>query len=576
MFQNIRKIYDILLEEHKRSAVLLLILIFIGMAVETLSVGIVIPILSLFVGAADAQQGGLSGHVIQLIKNYSGDQDVVMMLVLLCLIFFFRSIIILFISWVRLEFIKDVRMNTSHRLFMTYMTQDYYFHLKNSTHNLIRNVITEATKFSNLLNISFVFLFDALVVLAVSALVFIIYPLESLYVLAWLSASWLFFYYVIGRRMSFWGERRQVSDGRRLQHVNQGLNGYKDIRLLGKEVEFVGFYQPYNEVSAKMAQYSSFAKGVPRVMFEMAIVIALVGVVLVQPDSESFLTDFVPKLGLFAMAAFRILPSVTRLASGYNAMKFGQAVIDVTYHDLMMLKRNEHKCDQNLASFSFKDEIKLQDVNFWHDESKGNILSGANLTIKKGEMVGFVGKSGAGKSTIVDLLLGLLKQKSGKVLVDEFDIHEDLRAWHRCVGYVPQTVFLSDATLSENIAFGVLREQIDEDRIKQVIDMVDLKGFVSERPGNIQMPLGENGVKLSGGQRQKVGIARALYRNPELLVLDEITSALDAESERQIVETLKKMHGTKTILMISHKNTTLTFCDRVFSLQDGKITEVSL
>ena len=577
MFQSIQKIYNVLLPEHRSRAVWLLIVIFLGMGVEAVSIGMVIPALSLFSGGGTSQSESLSQAIIQFVKSISGDQEVLFMLGLLCAIFFFRSIIIVVISWVRLQFIKDIRVSTSHRLFLLYMMQDYHFHLQNSTHNLIRNVITEATKFSNLLNLSFVFLSDLLVVLVVSVLVFLIYPSESLYVLLWFGVSWLLFYYIIGKKMSLWGERRQVSDGQRLQHVQQGLNGYKDIRLLGKEVEFVEFYRPYNVVSAKMAQYNSFAKGIPRILFEMAMVLALIGIVVVESYSDPSMTFLVPKLGLFAMAAFRILPSVNRLASGYNSIKFGRAVVDITYQDLMLRKQLHEDVDgRDFESFLFQREIKLKNIDFWHDESKGKILSRANLTIKKGEMIGFVGKSGSGKSTIVNLLLGLLMQKSGSVLVDEVDIHRDLRAWHRCIGYVPQTVFLCDATLAENIAFGVSAHRIDEDRVKQVLEMANLTDFVAERSGGIQMPLGENGVKLSGGQRQRVGIARALYRNPEVLILDEVTSALDAESEQKIVLALEKMHGRKTILMISHKDTALTFCDRVFSLKEGKISEVLL
>ncbi len=575
MITSLRKIYSVVDVPQRHAAVFLMLLILLGMVMEAISVGMVIPALSLFTGESVGPSTGLTASIIQLINDQAGDTAVPFMATLLAASFLLRGLIVISISWIRERFIAGIRANISKRLFSSYLAQGYDFHLGQNSSTLVRNVIREATNFSSLLNLCFIFLSDVLIVTALLTLVFLVSPLGSICALFLFSSTWLLFHYSLGKKMPRWGVRRLESDGLRLQHAQQGLGAYKEIKLLGKEQAFVDFYEPHNKTSARMAQYKSFTKGIPRVMFETTAVLAVFVIILVQFFGDQTSMALVPKLGLFAMAAFRILPSINRLASGYNTIQFGKAVIDVIHQDLSLLSHaGEHPLKQPPATFSFEHEISIRDIHFRYSPSERDVLNGINLNIEKGEMIGFIGESGSGKSTIVDLLLGLLQPQSGKVVVDGIDVQNDLRSWQKLIGYVPQTVFLCDDTLAANIAFGLKTNEFDENRVREVIRESNLTDLTKGSPDGIFMSLGENGVKLSGGQRQRVGIARALYRNPEILVLDEATSALDKQTELQIIQTLEAMHSSKTILIISHRSSTLAFCDRILSLEKGILTEL--
>lgn len=559
---------------NRRAAIGLLVLIIIGMGMETLSVGMVIPVLAMLADDAPVNSIGLFASVQEYALNLGDETSILFMGALLAVTFIVRGIIVIVISWIREKFIAELRSSTSRKLFSSYLAQDYSYHLGKNSSTMIRNVITEATKFSSLLNQGFIFISDLLLIFAIFGLIFYISPLEALSTIILFGIAWIVFFCIVGKSMDRWGEVRQISDGFRLQHVQQGLGALKEVKLLGREKEFISLYQPYNQTSAQMAQYKSFVKIIPRILFEIIAVLAILVIIFFQPFVDQSSVGLIPKLGLFAVAAVRILPSINRLASVYNSLKFGRAVIDIVYRDIILSAKYVQKPRTlDKLKFRFEKDIKLKGIFFRYAESDRDVLSNISLKIKKGEMIGLVGKSGSGKSTLVDLLIGLLEPGSGKVLIDNIDIQKDLRSWQGRIGYVPQSVYLCDDTLAKNVAFGLPDDDIDEDRIYRVIEEANLSPLVSSSALGIQMPLGENGAKLSGGQRQRIGLARALYNNPDLLVLDEATSALDYKTEKQIVQTLESMRGIKTILIISHRQSTLVSCDRVFTLSNGMLLE---
>jgi ABC-type multidrug transport system fused ATPase/permease subunit len=287
-------------------------------------------------------------------------------------------------------------------------------------------------------------------------------------------------------------------------------------------------------------------------------------------DDERATNEILPIMGFFAASAIRLMPSLSRVISAMNGFRFSEPVIDVIVKEINL--------DQEVQTYStdsricdFLKDIVLDNVNFTYASTSIKIIDDVSIKIKYNQSVGFIGKSGAGKSTIVDIILGLLSPDTGQVLVDGRNIQDDIRGWRNQIGYVPQSVFLSDGSLKSNVAFGLKQDDIDEDAVWKAVKSAQLEEFVANQPDGLETMIGERGVRLSGGQRQRVGIARALYHNPPVLILDEATSSLDVRTERGFMNTIEEMHGNRTLIIIAHRLSTIKHCDHVYRLENGHL-----
>jgi ABC-type multidrug transport system fused ATPase/permease subunit len=280
--------------------------------------------------------------------------------------------------------------------------------------------------------------------------------------------------------------------------------------------------------------------------------------------------DIIPVLGLFVAAAFRLLPSLSRILSALHSLNYSSSVTNMLEKEVK-LEVQEGCLKEKIDGSKFQDNIQLDNIKFTYPSSSKETLNKISINIGCMESIGFVGTSGAGKSTIIDIILGLLKPDSGRILVDGADIQNDLRGWQSQIGYVPQSVYLTDDTLRNNVAFGLSDENIDDNAVWHAIKAAQLEELVTGQPKGLKTVVGERGVLLSGGQRQRIGIARALYNSPSILVLDEATSSLDIDTEREIMETINVLHGSKTIIIVAHRLSTVEGCDRIYRLKDGRV-----
>lgn len=568
-----RKIWGLLTSEEQRSAMVLLGLMFIGMLLETLGVGLVIPALALLTQADIVRDYPALQPILQALGNPGQQTVVIGGMLLLVVVYLIKAFFLAMLAWRQTRFAFNIQAHLSQRLFALYLLQPYTFHLQRNSAQLIRNIINEVSQFtfSGIIP-GMLLLTESLVLLGLCSLLFIVEPLGALIVVSVLGiAAWGFNQFTRGR-IKRWGEARQFHEGLRIQHLQQGLGGAKDVKLLGREAEFLEKYHEHNVQSARVGQLQTTLQQFPRLWLELLAVSGLAILVISMLAQDRALEAILPTLGLFAAAAFRLMPSINRVLGAVQALRYGLAGID-TLHTEIMLNTPE-VAETNSTSTDFHETLALNHVSYTYPGTVEHALKDISLTIQRGQSVGFIGTSGAGKSTLVDVLLGLLTPDAGEVRIDGKNIQESLRDWQDQIGYVPQSIFLTDDSLRRNVAFGLTDEQIDDVAVQRAIRAAQLENFVVSQPDGLETLVGERGIRLSGGQRQRIGIARALYHDPAVLVLDEATSSLDTTTEHDVMQDVRALHGSKTILIVAHRLSTVEHCDQIYRLKQGRVVEI--
>jgi ABC-type multidrug transport system fused ATPase/permease subunit len=567
-FETVRKLWWVMTARQRRGAAVLLVLMVIGMFLETLSVGLVVPAISLMTQPDEMQR------FAPLLRFGELDQGafVIGAMALIVAAYLFKTAYLGFLVWAQARFAFAMQAEISRRLFSVYLHQPYTFHLQRNSALLLRNLTTDVSLFTyNAVSPGLLLLTETLVVLGLSVLLLLVEPLGALVVVGVFGvAAWLF-HALTRARLAHWGVARQYHEGLRVQHLQQGLGGVKEIAVLGREAEFVREYHVHNVESARASRLYTTLQQLPRLWLELLAVAglgALAGIMIAQGRA---LETVLPTLGLFAAAAFRLMPSINRIISSVQALRYGLPVIDTLYAELQAAPPAPAR--QATATVPFARVLELDKVTFKYPEASAPALDALTLQIFRGESIGIVGASGAGKSTLIDVLLGLLAPDSGEVRVDGKDVWLNIRNWQRQIGYVPQSIFLTDDTLRRNVAFGLTNKDIDDEAVWRSIRAAQLDPLVATLTDGLDTMLGERGVRLSGGERQRIGIARALYHDPGVLVLDEATSSLDNDTESGVMAAVSALHGAKTIVIVAHRLTTVKDCNRIYRLERGKIVE---
>lgn len=569
---SVNRIWFLLTSGQRKGLMLLFMLMFFGMILETLGVGLVVPALALFTQKDIALKYPQLKPAMDFFGNPDQQTLVVWGLLVLLAVYTFKAFYLIFLAWRQNRFVFRLQADLSQRLFQTYLSKTYTFHLQRNSAQLIRNATTEVFLFANRFMISAMYLVkELLVLLGLCFLLFAIEPLGAALVVGLFGVFGLGFYRITRGYMDRWGKVRQKHEGMRIQHLQQGLGGVKDVKVLGRESEFMGQYSFHNKRVAKVGQLEATMQQLPKLWVELIAVGTFVMLVLTMIARGGTLEEIIPKIGLFAVAAFRLMPSINRILTSVQAIKFNQPVLDMLVQEFSLdtppvsLSKTEKKTSWY--------ELIIDNVSYCYPGTEKPALEHVSFSIKKGETIGFIGLSGAGKSTIVDVLLGLLPPSEGRILIDGKDIQKSLRGWQSQIGYVPQSIFLTDDTLRKNVAFGVPAESVSDDAVWSALKAAQIDSFVESLPQGLDTTVGERGITLSGGQRQRIGIARALYHDPEVLVLDEATSSLDTSTERHVMAAVNALHGEKTIIIVAHRLTTVEGCDRLYRLDSGKIVD---
>ncbi len=567
----LRGIWALLTPDDRRAGWLIMGLMVVGMAFETVGVGLVIPVIGLL-----SQPDAVSKYaVLREIWILFGAPEhgivIVGAMLVLVAVYACKSIFLGFLTWRQMRFAFGIQRQLSQRLFTSYLRRPYTFHLERNSAELIRNVTGEVQVFTfNAMLPGMQLLTEALVLFGLCVLLFTVEPVGTLIVLPVMGIAPWGIHYLMRGRILRWGEARQLHEGLRIQHLQQGLGGVKELMLLGREAEFLAQYEVHNAEAAAVGQSASTWSQLPRLWLEVLAVVGLAILVLAMVGQGRAVEAFVPTLALFTAAAFRLMPSLSRILASLQSLRYGLPVINTLNAELTPDSApvsTVHVGSKRILHAS----LEMRNVTYMYPRGHQPALAEVSFEVRRGETIGFVGSSGAGKSTLVDVLLGLLIPSRGEVCVDGVDIRTCLREWQDQIGYVPQTIFLTDDSLRRNIAFGLPDESIDDAGIWRALRAAQLDTFVGELPGGIQTMVGERGIRLSGGQRQRIGIARALYHEPDVLVLDEATSALDTATETGVMQAVRSLHGAKTIFIVAHRFSTVEHCDRIYRLEKGSI-----
>jgi len=570
----LKDLWDLLLPQERSQSALLLVLMFVAMVLEILSIGLVFPLLSAILDPSFVVSFQEYAHKYYNFSDFNPNIFLIGVVVGFFIVYCFKTAILAFIIKRQMIFVYSLQANLSIRLFKSYLERDYSFHIQKNSSELIRNTISEVTLFAQNGVLQLIILIAEITVLiGVICFLMAVDPLITVGATIIIGSITCGFYYLMKSRIYIWGKQRHVHEGLRIQHVQQGLGGIKDIKILGREDEFVSKFGYHTNESAKVGQLAHTLQQYPRLFLELIGVFIIVVFMIIVVSKGLDLNEILPMLAVFFAAALRIIPSANRIVSAMQVAKFVLPVVRTIHAELFGFIDTGRVSVEQSDMLNFQQDIVLNDISFKYPGSDDYTLRNLNLTINRGDSIGFVGSSGAGKSTIIDLILGLLPPDQGTIYVDNTNIQKHLKEWQSFIGYVPQSIYLSDESLRCNIAYGIPEGDIDELAVTRAIDLAQLTEFVKSLPDGVYSPVGERGVRMSGGQLQRLGIARALYHDPRILVLDEATSALDTTTEAGVMDAIRAMKGSKTVIIVAHRFSTVEHCDMIFELQDGHIID---
>jgi ABC-type multidrug transport system fused ATPase/permease subunit len=566
----------------KRLELLLLLVAFLTISVlDALGIGLVGPFIGLATNPELIHKNPLLSSAYRSLAIANPNHFIALLGLVIIAIFYFKSFSYYLIQRYVYRFCFTQQVKLRRRLLQTYLSLPYTFHLRTNSAHLVQTIIKESEQFTYSVAIPLLnSIANALVLLVLLLLLASTDFIATVSILVLLTAAFLPFHY-FRNKLVRWGKEGVDANTAMLQIINHAIGGLKETRVIGCERYFEVQLDTQVNRFARVATNFHVFQILPRITIESLLITFVVGLVATSLFFEQRSENLVSVLGVFAIASIRLLPSASQLMSNLGVLRNFKPTLDKIYLDLKEAESPEAIHYRQLyqqgasrfaeATMPFQTEIVLDNVNYTYPESSSKALTDISLTLRKGESIALIGKSGAGKTTLADVFLGLLIPESGDIRVDGCSIYDALRFWQNSIGYIPQTIFLIDDTIAHNIAFGVPHEQIDPQRLERAIQSAQLSELIQQLPDGIQTIVGEHGVRLSGGQRQRIGIARALYHEREILVLDEATSALDNETENLISEAIQQLSGSKTMIIIAHRLTTVEHCDRIYQMQQGKI-----
>jgi ATP-binding cassette subfamily C protein len=569
---TIRKMRRLLSPREQWQAVALLGMMLIGAVLEMLGVGAIPAFVALLSDPARAQRYGvvrqLMGHLPPLTPMQLALGGAISLLV----IYLIKNSYLTTLAILQARYIANRQVSIAARLFRSYMSCAYTVHLQRNSAEVLRNATNEAMEVVGAVLLPLLTLtMETLTVSAILILLVFAEPAISFVAFVLLGGATFLFVRLVRGRLIYYGQEIQFHRAKMMQAVVEGIGCLKIARVLGRERHFFEAFAAHADRFGAANRFRQVMLDLPRLYLETAGMFGLVVVAAILLAEKRSAQTIIPILSLLAVAVVRMIPSFNRINAGLTGLRYGRFSLDAVFADLTELTPEVEHENGSTERLPFREAIHVQNVEFTYPGAALPSLRGVQLTIPRGTAVGIVGPTGSGKTTLVDVILGLLKPDAGKILIDDQDLSRHTRAWQRQVGYVPQDIYLMDDTIRRNVAFGIRDADIDDAAVNRAIEAAQLSSFIDSLPQGLETVVGERGVRLSGGQRQRIGIARALYTDPEVLVFDEATSSLDTETERYVMQAVEQLRGTRTIILIAHRMSTVRGCDQLFFLSGGRV-----
>ena len=586
VFHKINYIFD---RKQKKHFVSLGIMILIGAVFETLGVSMLLPIVSSIIEPESLHRGirkvekyaPWTQNAMDSLHLNSDMKIIVFLLILLMLIFLIKNLYLLWLTYEQNTFVAHVRNDMISRVMREFLNRPYEDYLGADIPTVFR--ITDS-------DIPHAFSLVLAMLQLATELVVSLFLCVVLLFINWQMTVFIVVIFLIltainsrflKPRLNKVGKKNQDIQSQIAKWRIQAIYGLKDVKVLNRQDFFIRNYYESGKVGADTARDYAVMNNLPRYMIETVFMISVLGFITVYLINGGDVSKLIPQLAAFAVAAMRIMPSANRINTYMTEIAYEEPSLNYVYDNLtesMKMDKAMRAEKEKIAgpAIHLNDKIELRDITSAYPDADRNIFSDAEMVIPKGKSVGIIGSSGAGKSTIVDILLGLLHTQTGEILCDGSNIFSNYESWLAQIGYIPQTIYMIDESIRDNIAFGIDKDSIDEKRIWEVMEEAQLADFVRGLPEGLDTKIGDRGVRLSGGQRQRIGIARALYHNPEILVFDEATSALDNETEAAVMEAVNSFHGKKTMVIIAHRLNTIEKCDLIYEVKNEKIVPTTL
>lgn len=573
VLEQFSKLFD---KKQKRSVIFIVMLMVLGAFFETFGISLIVPLVAVVLDEKFFQTNTVVKNISALLGIESVKVFVIYMLVLLILIFIIKDLFLFFEYYIQQKFVCSSRVRVQKQLMESFLQRPYEFFLNESTGNIQRSVIDDVNRSFMLLNNVMTLFTELIVCIAVLCAVIAVDTVMAIFVCIVLLAEVLLILTKVKPAMTRLGNNVREVSAQINKWIIQSVQGIKEIKVTGKQGFFVQNYENHATKYAQMERKNQLINNAPRLIIEAVTISAMLGLMVLLLLAGYSMENLLPQLSAFAVAAVRLLPSANRISGSMNNLSLWKPNLDALVENMGKLEEWERKegdlhVSGQAGKLSLKESCELSDITYSYSEAEHNVLDHANMLIPVGKSIGIVGTSGAGKTTAIDILLGLLSPQGGRVLSDGKSIMDDYDWWLQQLSYIPQSIFLLDDTIAANVAFGHDMENIDEEQVRSALREAQLEEFIQSLPEGIFTKIGERGIRLSGGQRQRIGIARALYGNPELLVFDEATSALDNETEAAIMESINALHGKKTLIIIAHRLTTIQGCDIVYRVDNKKI-----
>ena len=574
MYRKIILLYHQLNRAHKRKIQFIIILTVAGALLEMLSLGLVYIVLNI------AVIGEIPKFLIELLSNYRLPDNrhvAIYAIAFLSGFLIFKNIMLIFFTYHLYRLLSDIRLYVSNRLFRGYIDLDYTFFINKNSSEIIKNLTSLLSNFNHYFLNSIGMLFtEFFVIISILGLSLTIKPIDSAILFIMIVVPSLLYFKFTKIRISSYGKINLENETLRIKVANEMIGSIREIKLLDKSTYFIDNFNIYSDLSSKAYSRLNFISQSNKYFLESALILAMAVLIIIRFIVETPFTSFIPLLGFYAITGFKIIPSISRFISALQNLKFSGSTID-TLNQAFKLHENiiSPKYTNKTLPF-FKESIKIEKVAFQYEPDLPYIFKHINLEIKKGEAVGICGETGSGKSTLLNLVLGFLNPTLGTIKIDGHNIHQEKIALKSIIGYVPQDIFLLDDSIANNVAIGEKSSLLDRNRVRWALKEAQMEDLIKKQKAEIDSQVGERGIRISGGQKQRLGIARALYFGAKILIFDEATSALDQETEQMVMNNIAKLKNKYTLIVVAHRLSTLKVCDRIYKLSSNRLVLTEL